>query len=99
MTSLANRATAKLVAFLSAPTGVNASIAALQQSENVSLSPIAAKSFFTENVSSDIAEKSVEHKYTAVYIYCGKIVNALKGKVQELFWRYSNGDRRPRIPG
>jgi hypothetical protein len=80
VTSLANTATSKLVTFLSAPTGVNANIAALQQSENVALALIAAKSFFTENVSSDIAEKSLEYKYAAVYIYCGKIVNSLKEK-------------------
>jgi len=80
VTSLANVATLKLVAFLSGPAGVNANIAALQQSQNVLLPPIAAKSFFMENVSSDIAEKSVEYKYTALYIYCGKMVNALKEK-------------------
>jgi len=80
VTSLADRATSKLVEFLSAPAGVNASITALAQSEHLSLPPIAGKYFFTENVSSDIAEKSVEPKYTAVYIYCGKIVNALKEK-------------------
>jgi hypothetical protein len=68
------------VAVLSAPTGVNASLATLAQSENVSLPAIAAKYFFTENASSDIAEKSVEPKYTAVYIYCGKVVNAQKEK-------------------
>ena len=80
MTSLAHTATSKLVAFLTGPSGLNASIAALQQSQNVSLPAIAAKSFFTENVSSDIAEKSLEYKYAAVYIYCGKIVNGLKEK-------------------
>lgn len=80
MTSLSNIATSKLVGLLSAPTGVNTSLAALAQSENVQLPPIAAKYFFTENVSSDIAEKSVEPKYTAIYVYCGKIVNNLKEK-------------------
>ena len=80
MTSLSNIATSKLVGLLSAPTGVNTSLAALAQSEHVQLPPIAAKYFFTENVSSDIAEKSVEPKYTAIYVYCGKIVNTLKEK-------------------
>ena len=80
MTSLVYVATSKLVGLLSAPTGVNTSLASLAQSENVQLPPIAAKYFYTENVSSDIAEKSVEPKYTAIYIYCGKIVNNLKEK-------------------
>ena len=80
MTSLSNIATTKLVGLLSAPTGVNVSLAALALSENVQLPPIDAKYFFTDNVSSEIAEKSVEPKYTAVYIYCGKIVNTLREK-------------------
>jgi hypothetical protein len=80
MTSVAHRATSKLVQLMSSPSGLNMSIAALAQAEGVPLSPVPATRFFTDNVSSDVAEKSTDLKYTAVYIYCEKIVNDLKEK-------------------
>ena len=80
MVSIANRATVKLQQLLSAPSGLNSSIAVLEQAESVTMLPIPATQLFTDNVSSDVAEKSVETKYTAVYIYCEKIVNTLKEK-------------------
>jgi hypothetical protein len=80
LASIANRATLKLVRLLTAPGGLNSSLAALGQSENVTLPPVPSTHFFTDNVSSDIAEKSADFKYTAVYIYCEKIANDLKEK-------------------
>ncbi len=80
MVSVANRATMKLVQFLAAPNGLNTNIATLAQTENMALPPLPPQHFFTENVSSDIAEKSGEAKYAAIYIYCDKIVNSLKEK-------------------
>ena len=80
MVSIANRATLKLQQLLTAPSGLDSSIAALAQAESVTVPPIPATHFFTENVSSEVAEKSVELKYTAVYIYCEKIANTLKEK-------------------
>ncbi|HYM06113.1 MAG TPA: hypothetical protein VEU11_06095 [Terriglobales bacterium] len=59
---------------------MNTSIAQLAQAESLALPPIPANHFFTDNVSSEIAEKSVEPKYPAVYIYCDKMVNDLKEK-------------------
>jgi hypothetical protein len=80
MVSMARRATSKLVQMMNAPTGLNTNVAVLAQAENVSLPPVPAARFFTDNVASDVAEKSADVKYTAVYIYCGKIVNDLKEK-------------------
>jgi hypothetical protein len=56
--SVANQATSKLVQFLVAPGGLNAAIAAVAQAESVDLAPVPTQQIFTENVSSDIAEKS-----------------------------------------
>jgi hypothetical protein len=78
--SLANAATVKLLQLLTAPTGLNTTITTLALAADVALAPIAASQFFTDNVSSDMAEKSEEIKYTAVYIYCEKIGNILKEK-------------------
>jgi hypothetical protein len=80
MLSIAGRATFKLQELLNSPTGLNASLAALAQSERVTVPPIPPTNLFTDNVSSDIAEKSVEPKYTAIYIYCDKIANTLTEK-------------------
>jgi hypothetical protein len=80
MISLAHQASSKLVQLMTAPSGLNMNIAALAQAESVPLSPVPATGFFTDNVSSDMAEKSTDLKYTAVYIYCGKIANDLKEK-------------------
>lgn len=80
MVSMARLATSKLVQMMNAPVGLNTNVAALAQAEGVSLPPVPAAGFFTDNVASDIAEKSADIKYTAVYVYCGKIVNDLKEK-------------------
>ena len=80
MLSIAGRATSKLQEVLTAPNGLNTSLAALAQSESVTVSPISATNLFTDNVSSDIAEKTVEPKYTAIYIYCDKMANTLTEK-------------------
>jgi hypothetical protein len=78
--SITNRATSKLIQYLAAPSGLNTNIAALAQVENVTLSPLPSQHIFTENVSSDIAEKSGEAKYAAIYVYCDKVVNSLTEK-------------------
>src|SRR5579863_862759 len=80
MLSIAGSATSKLQELLTSSTGLNASLAALAQSENTTLLPVSATNVFTDNVSSDIAEKSVEPKYPAIYIYCDKMTNALTEK-------------------
>lgn len=80
MTSIANSATSKIVQWLSAPSGLNATISAIAEETSTPLQPVAARQFFTNNVASDIAEKSEEVKYTAVYVYCDKIANTLNEK-------------------
>ena len=80
MISVANQATSKLVQFLVAPGGLNAAIAAVAQAESVDLAPVPTQQIFTENVSSDIAEKSGDTKYAAMYVYCDKIMNTLNEK-------------------
>lgn len=87
MVSMAGRATSKLVQMMNAPGGLNTNIAALAQAENVSLPPVPAASFFTDNVAIDMAEKAADVKYTAVYVYCGKIVNDLKEKFRSFSGR------------
>jgi hypothetical protein len=80
MFSLAGNATTQVEQFLTAPNGLNANLAIITQTEGVQASPLLPQQFLTENVSSDLAEKSVEPKYTAVYIYCDRVTNALTEK-------------------
>ena len=87
MISLANTAATKILAALTAQTGLNSSIAALAQTANVSLGPISNAQLFTGQISSDIAEKAGDVKYTAVYVYCDKITNTLKEKFRSFSGR------------
>ena len=80
MVSLANRATLRLLQLLAAPSGLNTNIAALAQTENVTLATIPTTLLYTENVSSDIVEKSIGSKHAAVYVYCEAVANTLKEK-------------------
>ena len=80
MIGIANTATAQIVQVLTAPTGLSTSVPALAQAANVSLAAISSAQLFTGNVSSDLAEKAGDVKYTAFYVYCDKIANTLKEK-------------------
>jgi hypothetical protein len=65
---------------LNAPTGLNATISALAETVGTPIQPLLAEQFFTDNASSEISEKTLDIKYTAVYIYCEKMANTLKEK-------------------
>lgn len=80
MVSVGNRAASKVFQLLTSSTGLNASVAALAQSETAILPPISAKQIFRDNVSVELAERSGEARYTGLYIYCEKITNDLKEK-------------------
>jgi len=80
VTSIANSATSTIITLLNAPTGLNATISALAQTVDTPLPPVPAAQFFTDNVSNEIAEKTQDIKYTAVYVYCEKMANTLKEK-------------------
>ena len=87
MSSIAKSATSKIVQWLTAPNGLNATISAMAQETGTLLQPVMARQFFTNNVSTEIAEKSEEVKYTAVYIYCDKIANTLVEKFRSFSGR------------
>jgi hypothetical protein len=80
VTSIANSATSTIITLLTAPNGLNATISALAQTVGIPMQPVLAAQFFTDNVSNEIAEKSLDIKYTAVYVYCEKMANTLKEK-------------------
>jgi len=80
VSSIAESATSKIVQYLASSGGLNATINAMAQESSTPLQPIAVQQFFTNNVTSEVAEKSGEVKYTAVYVYCDKMANTLSEK-------------------
>ena len=80
MSSISRAATAKLLQTLISPSGLNTHITAMADEASAQLPPVATKQFFTSKVASDVAEKTGEVKYTAVYIYCDKMANTLVEK-------------------
>jgi hypothetical protein len=69
--------TSKVLGLLTAPPGLNASVATLAEAENLSFPPVAHAQLLSQNVPADLAERSTDTKYPAVNVYCEKIVNQL----------------------
>ncbi|MGD0359908.1 MAG: hypothetical protein ABSC93_03510 [Bryobacteraceae bacterium] len=72
--------TARVVTLLSAPEGLNASVATLAQAANAILAPVGESQLLAQNVSIELAERSTDVQYPTVSVYCEKIVNQLKEK-------------------
>ena len=80
MLSIASAATQKLAGILAASNGVPATVEALTSRQGLILPQIGPQQIITQNVTPDIAEKSVISKYPLVYVYCTKLVNDLREK-------------------
>jgi hypothetical protein len=80
MAWVSSTVTAQVVTLLSAPEGLNACVATLAQAENLSVPPIGESQIVAQNVSIELAERSMDVQYPAVNVYCDKIVNQLKEK-------------------
>jgi hypothetical protein len=70
--------TTQVLQLLEAPGGLNACLATLAQAANISAAPVAQSQVRGQNVSIELAERSSDVKYPAIYVYCEKIVNQLK---------------------
>ena len=80
MLSIARAATQKLVGILAASNGVPATVEALTSQQGLILPQMGPHQIIAQNVTPDIAEKSVISKYPLVYVYCTKLVNDLREK-------------------
>ena len=80
MASVAKRAASKVLALLQAPAGLNDNLAALTETENIVLPQVAARQFFTENVSPEVVERTAGARYPTVHVYCDKFANILREK-------------------
>lgn len=80
MAAVGNVATNRVVEMLTAPTGLPFTVAALAEYENVALAQIAAENVVAQNVSFELAERSIGVKYPVFYVYCEGVTNLLKEK-------------------
>lgn len=75
--------TAQVVTLLNAPQGLNACVSTLAEAVNLTLTQLGQNQILAQNVSIELAERSVDVQYPAVNVYCEKIVNQLKEKFRD----------------
>jgi hypothetical protein len=80
MARVASIVTNELAKRLSSEEGLGFAIGMVSDREKVSLAPIAAGQILTQNISSDMIEKTQSVKYPLVYVFCDRVVNTLKEK-------------------
>ena len=77
---LGGAAASKVIERMIAPSGMNASLAALTAPDSLLASPLEAAQIRAQNVAADLLERSSGVRYPAVQVYCEKIVNDLSEK-------------------
>lgn len=83
MAQIGTRVVNKTAGILRAPAGLQAGLAAIAQANNVSLPVIEIAQIISQNVPSDVIEKSTGTKYPAFHIYCEKLQNTLREKFRQ----------------
>jgi hypothetical protein len=82
MPGLTGKAGGKLMALLTAPAGLNASLASMTD-EAGSLPVVAESQITAQNMAIELAERSTEVRYPAMHIYCQRVANRLKEKFRK----------------
>ena len=77
---LGSAVAAKVIGRITAPTGMNAGLAALTAGNSSLASPVDAGQVRAQNMAADLAEHSSTVRYPVVHVYCEKIVNDLSEK-------------------
>ncbi|HWB95678.1 MAG TPA: hypothetical protein VG672_03225 [Bryobacteraceae bacterium] len=80
MAQAGKTAAAKVITLLTAPAGLNDSVAALADAEGLALPAVAAAQITAQNVAIELAERSTEIRYPTLNIYCEKLSNTLREK-------------------
>lgn len=80
MTGIADAATGKALALLSAPAGINAQLAAMTDGTGGLAPAVSARQMMPQNVAIDLAERSSEVLYPAVQVYCERLSNTQREK-------------------
>ena len=72
---LGSLATSSVIQRLIAPSGMNSSLGALTEPDNLLASPLDSSHIRAQNVAAELAERSGSLKYPSLNIYCEKIAN------------------------
>jgi hypothetical protein len=83
---IGSAATTKVIQRITSPTGLNSSLAELNEGKQPATLMDAAQ-IRAQNVAADLAERSSTVKYPAIQVYCGKMVNELKEKFRSFSGR------------
>ena len=78
--TIGNMLTAKTVAVLVGPVGVNITLEALALGGAKAAAPLGTAQILAENVALDVVERATAIQYPALNVYCEKIVNQLVEK-------------------
>jgi hypothetical protein len=89
MLQIAGWSTQKVMGVLAADDGLPAAVEALVEQQGLTLPAITPEQIIAQNVAADVAEQSTTTKYPLVYVYCNKVVNAIREK-----FRAFSGDAR-----
>lgn len=65
----------QVIARITAPNGVNSSLAELTSGSGLTLTPVDHSQVNARNLAADLAEQSTAVKYPSVNVYCEKLVN------------------------
>jgi hypothetical protein len=79
---IGSAASAKVIARITGPEGVNLGLAALMQASPAPAGLLDATQVRSQNVTDDIAERSGTTQYPAVSVYCEKVSNTMAEKFQ-----------------
>lgn len=80
MPRVSNTVASKTLQILTAASGMNSKLVHLAHLEQMVLPEIGEKQIAMHNVSFDLAERTTEARYPALYVYCEKVANQLKEK-------------------
>ncbi len=83
MAGIGRSATRIAAELLKHPLGLPAAIAGIAERERVELGSVEESQIVTQNVASEIAERSVGVKYPAIYVYCEGFANLKKEKFRK----------------
>ncbi len=83
---IGSAATGKVIERITAPTGINSSLAALTVDEQ-SAAVLDLTQVRAQNVAAELAERGGGIKYPTVHVYCEKVVNDLREKFRSFSGR------------
>jgi hypothetical protein len=80
MLLIAGTSTQKVMGVLAGGSGLPSALEALSTQRGFTIPAIAAHQIISQNVPPEVSDQSTTNKYPLVYVYCSKVVNAVREK-------------------